>query len=242
MADGGVCLAYVHSNRVSYSWHQSTMHAVLYDAGRDGHMMRGGYLAMRYGTDGLVAARNQTAEMFLKRPAEWLWWVDTDMGFEPDALYRLLEAADPVERPVVGGLCFVWRETETDGMGGFRHDAVPTIFDWQPKHGFVPRREYERDAVVQCAGTGCAMILVHRSVLERLGPDPYVRRRNPDSGKLIGEDLSFCTRLAEHGIQLHVHTGVKTSHHKELWVTERDFDGPTSGPDWLPPNVRVVAA
>ena len=240
MGDGGVCLAYVHSNRVSYSWHQSMMHAVLYDAGRDGHVIRGGYLATRYGTDGLVAARNQTVEMFLRKPAEWLWWIDTDMAFDPDALYRLLDAAHPVQRPVVGGLCFVWRESETDGMGGFRHEAIPTIYDWH--NGFAPRKNYERDALVQCAGTGCALILIHRTVFEKVGDDPYNRRLNPETGRPFGEDLSFCTRLAEHDIPLHVHTGVKTTHHKELWVSERDFDGPMAAPDWLPPNVRVVAA
>lgn len=222
MADGGVCLAYVHSSHVSYSWHQSVLHAVLYDAGRDGHLMRGGYLAMGYGTDGLVAGRNQTVEMFLRRPAEWLWWVDTDMGFEPDALYRLLEVADPVTAPVVGGLCFAWKQTETDGMGGFRHEAVPTIYDWVEGRGFAPRRDYERDAVVRCAGTGCAFVLIHRSVFLSVGEDPYARVRNPYDGKLFGEDLSFCTRLAKADVPLHVHTGVRTTHHKELWVSERD--------------------
>ena len=51
------------------------------------------------------------------------------MGFAPDTINRLLEAADPVERPVVGGLCFTQREEET---------AVPsdcklvTVNKWSP--------------------------------------------------------------------------------------------------------------
>lgn len=224
--DGSVCLAYVHDVEVSYSWHRSVTDAILHDLGNEARMLRGGYLAMRCGTGGIVEARNKTAAMFLDRPAEWLWWIDTDMGFAPDTLYRLLESAHPTKRPVVGALCFAWREVELDGMGGFRCQPVPTLYDWVQhgdRAGFVARKDYERDALVECAGTGSACILIHRSVLEQVGPNPYMRALNPTTGELIGEDLSFCVKLAQHGIPLHVHTGIRTTHHKSVWVGESDF-------------------
>ena len=237
MADpASVTLAYVHSSKVSYSWHRSVTDTLMHDLGQRQHLLRGGFLATRYGTDGLPAARNLTAAMFVERGTDWLWWTDTDMGFAPEALYGLLAVADPAERPVVGGLCFVWAETETDGMGGFRAKAVPTIYGWHNadgKTGFMPQMTYPPDSVVQCHGTGAAFILVHRSVFETLGEFPYERIVNPVSGKVLSEDLSFCAKCTQAGIPIHVHTGVKTSHHKELWVTERDLAAPPPAMNWV---------
>ena len=113
-----VTVAYVHQNEVTYSWHHSMIEMVGWDLVNHGRIMAGGYIAMRCGSDGLVQARNKAVQHFLEdKPADWLFWVDTDMGFSPDTVDRLLEAADPVERPVVGGLCFSLRETDPDGFG-----------------------------------------------------------------------------------------------------------------------------
>src|SRR3954451_3931639 len=66
-------------------------------------------------------ARNRVTAHFLdKTETEWLWWVDADMGFEPDTLTRLLDAADPDARPVVGALCFGLRNAAADGCGPTR--------------------------------------------------------------------------------------------------------------------------
>ena len=43
--------------------------------------------------------------------------------------------------------------------------------------------------------------------------------------------MSFCMRARSHGIPIHVHTGIKTSHKKETWLTEatyRDLRTPAS--------------
>jgi hypothetical protein len=227
-----VTVAYVHSNSVSYSWHHSMVEMVGYDMTRQGRIIRGGYIAMRCGAAGLVEARNKTVTEFLaSRDADWLLWTDTDMGFPADACERLLEAASPDERPIVGALCFSQRETETDHMGGWRCTAVPTIFDWARletgREGFLVRWDYPHDTVTRCAGTGSACILVHRSVFtrikERYGPSWYEMAANPTTGQLIGEDLSFCARAGALGIPVHVDTGVAASHMKNVWLAEDDY-------------------
>ena len=232
-----VTVAYVHQNEVTYSWHHSMIELVGYDLAHHGRIMAGGYIAMRCGSDGLVEARNRAVRHFLEdRQAEWLFWIDTDMGFEMDTVDRLLEAADPVERPMVGGLCFSMRETDPDGMGGWRTAPTPTVFDWakipaedggEPQMGFAVRWDYPPDTLVQCAGTGAACLLVHRSVFERLkvkyGQVWYNRVPNTSTGQLISEDLSFCLRAAAEQIPLFVHTGVRTTHMKPGWVAEQDY-------------------
>lgn len=258
-----VAIAYVHQDQVSYSWYHSMTQMLAYDASNQARIWRGGYVAMRGGTDGLAEARNTAIREFLAdSAASWIFWVDTDMGFAADTLDRLFEAADPVERPIVGGLCFANREREKDDMGGWRTVAAPMILDWVhdgEEKGFDVRWDYPQNTVVQCSGTGSACVLVHRSVYERIlaqyGQQWYSRARNPSTGQLIGEDLSFCVRVMALDIPVHVHTGVTTTHHKSMWLSAEDYWRqrainppppkvnevlPETTPEWTVPRFAVI--
>lgn len=226
-----VTIAYVNDDLPAYSWHHSMIELIGYDMANHARLLRGGFIAYRYGTDGLVDARNKAVEQFLsEKDADWLFWVDTDMGFTADTIDRLMEVADPVERPIVGGLCFTQRETAEDGMGGWRTAAAPTVFDWlhlDGQQGFAIRWDYAMDTVTRCAGTGSACILIHRSVFERMfkeyGTSWYDRAYNPSMKAETSEDLSFCMRALALDIPVHVHTGVKTSHMKKVWLSEVEY-------------------
>lgn len=234
-----VAVAFVHEDHVDYNFFHSFLQLIGYDAEHNGRVWRGGFIAERGTTGDLPGSRNRTVVDFLADgKAEWLLWVDTDMGFEPDAVERLLEAADPVERPVMGGLCFAQREDEPDGVGGFRPIAWPVLMDWTTydgRGGWQIRWDYPRNTVTQCHGIGSAFVLIHRGVFERvkalyaqLSGDPgwsgwYTRVTNPTTGELVGEDLSFCARLMQAEIPVHVHTGVQTTHRKNIWLQEQDY-------------------
>lgn len=246
-AGNAVTVAYVNGNEVAYPWHHSMVELIGYDLANHGRLMRGGYVAVRHGTDGLTEARNTAVrEFLLERTGDWLFWIDTDMGFAADTIDRLVAVADPVDRPVVGALAFSQREMAQDGLGGWRCTATPTIFDWAQvnvhdtkvvdgqtqrvkvgeQQGFAVRWDYPPNTVVRCAGTGSACILIHRSALERVGDKYgtwYERIPNISTGQLISEDLSFCVRLGTLDIPLHVHTGVQTTHQKLLWLSEEDY-------------------
>ena len=93
--------------------------------------------------------------------------VDSDMGFAHDTVEQLVAAADPVERPVVGGLAFAYKTDGKTSFYGTRYRCTPTIYDFvelEDKVGFVPRMAYERDALLQCSGTGGACVLIHPPV------------------------------------------------------------------------------
>ena len=226
-----VAVAYIHGNQISYSWHHSLIELLAYDLAHHGRVLRGGWVGMRPATGGIVEGRNAAVEAFLAdRDAQWLWWVDTDMGFAPDTVDRLVEVADPVSRPVVGALCFAYAEAGPDGMGGARCSPRPTIFDWVDdgeQAGFRGWTTYPISTLIRCAGTGSACILIHRSVFERIqgeyGPAWYSRARDPSGKGWISEDLSFCMRLGALQIPLWIHTGVRTTHAKQIWVTEEDY-------------------
>jgi FkbM family methyltransferase len=221
----------VCGNDVAYSWHRSMVQLIAFDY--QTHRRLGPGLervhALRYGTGGLIDARNTAVHDFLTEypDAQWLFWLDTDMGFPPDVLELLLAAADPVERPIVGALCFSQQEIESDGMGGRRTQPTPVIYDWitvEEQSGYAVRWDYPRDAVTQCHATGSACIVIHRSVLERMltefGPKWYDRIPNPSTAQLFSEDLSFCVRAGALDIPVYVDTRVKTTHLKNVWVSE----------------------
>jgi hypothetical protein len=227
-----VVVAYVHQNEVAYSWYHSMIELIGYDLANNGRVLAGGYVGMRCGTSGLVEARNKAIQGFLEEgKADWLLWIDTDMGFSPDTVDRLFHAADPKTRPIVGALCFSQHEDEADGTGGWRCAATPTVYDWvkldNGEMGWVVRWDYPVNTLTRVAGTGCGCILIHRSVFEQLeekfGRAWYDRVPNTTNGQLIGEDLSFCLRAGSLGIPIHIHTGVRTTHLKAVWLAEEDY-------------------
>ena len=227
-----VALAYVHGAEVTHSWHQSVMSMVAHDVANHQRLIGGAWMATKYGTGGIVAARNDTVRQFMKMPhVDWLLWIDTDMGFEADALDRLVASADPDTAPVVGGLCFMMREVGMDGVGGFLVQPAPTVFTYQTVDGvsgFRVEKDYPRDQMVQVAATGSAFILIHKSafqkVLDEYGPVWYSPVFNQTSQMWISEDLSFCMRANALEIPIHVHTGIKTTHYKHVWLDERIYD------------------
>ena len=228
-----VALAYVHSAEVTHSWHQSMMAMVAHDVAHDQRLIGGGWLATKYGTGGIVAARNDTVRQFVDDMphCEWLLWIDTDMGFEAKALDDLLAVADPKTAPIVGGLCFMMREVGMDGVGGYLVQPAPTIFQWADYDGvkgFNVEHDYPRDTMHQVAATGSAFILIHKSafkkVEENYGRSWYSPVFNESAKQWISEDLSFCMRASACELPIHVHTGVKTTHYKSLWLDERVAD------------------
>ncbi len=230
-----VCVAHIHDNEVDYSFFHSYRQLLAHDLAGDGKVWRGGHADTFGSTDGLSKARNAVVSAFLEADkADWLWWVDTDMGFAPDTVDRLVASADPQDRPVVGAMTFAAMHEEEDGVGGFRLLFTPVIMDWvhtDEQTGFAVRWDYPRDAVTRCDGTGSACVLIHRSVFEQVREmydDPnwaswYSRVINPATGELIGEDLSFCLRLLQRAIPVHVDTSVQTTHAKRLWLAQEDY-------------------
>lgn len=174
----------------------------------------------------LYSSRTRGTRAFLESDAEWLWWLDTDMDFADEAPFQLIAAADPVDRPIVGGLCF--------GTGRSGGPLFPTIFV-NRDGALTTEHDYPRDTLVECDGTGMAFAVVHRSVFEKMAeiydftPDghkdlfPWFVDGQID-GAEIEADLAFCLRARRLGFPVHVHTGVKTAHKKVQFLTEDFYD------------------
>lgn len=229
MIPGSFAVGYIYDMDVAHSWHRQLMNLVDHELSTRQRLIPNGVIARRCPSDGLGLARTMLVKDFLMTDAEWLLWIDTDMGFAPTVASELLAAADAELRPIVGGLCFMQSEVGPDGMGGYHTRPAVTIFEWVEEGGHrwldngITMHGYPVNTLYQCAGTGSAMVLINRRIFEEIeqrdGPVWYDRILNT-TGVLVSEDLSFCMRA---NTPVYVHTGVKTSHLKRQWVQEADY-------------------
>lgn len=187
----------------------------------------GQYLRKVAGTMGVAAGRSEIAANFLTTDAEWLFMVDTDMGFERDTVDRMVDSAVANDVTVLGALAFAQKQ-DTDMLPapffGQRFRIQPTLYRYTEvretgERGFRVRTHYHRDAYQEVDATGAACLLIHRSALEKVGPDPFRPLTVQGAGgngtdRTFSEDLSFCARLANVGVRIGVDTSIKTTHHK----------------------------
>jgi hypothetical protein len=238
-----VVVGYLDDGHWSACFGLSYRDLLLADASTQRRIVRPGGTELRQvcGTGGIPAGRNSVVKGFLDdTDADWLFMVDTDMGFAADTVEALLAAADPVQRPVVGALCFALKRTESGNPATLfaeRWRIAPTVFllheipDRQ-EVGMRPVYDYPRDALVQVHATGAACLLIHRDIASKIRAETGDNWFDPithptgDGGKprAFSEDLSFCLRVGRHA-PVYVHTGVKTCHEKGgIFLDEFAFD------------------
>jgi len=243
-----VCIGVPHLDTAGWNFTESVLRMAAYDKSHGNHLLHNsgllnnGALAAVWGRSmELSHARNTATSAFLSSDADWLLWIDSDIGFEPDALEKLLAVADPETAPVVGALCFIEGEYSHDFMGGLHSSLAPTLYDWawvEPKTGLpgaykmVTRSGWTPGEVTRVGATGCGMLLTHRSVYEKIagwlqenGAPPHIwfeRIPGPD-GEKCGEDISFCIRVHQIDLPVYVHTGVTTTHQKTVWYGAPEY-------------------
>lgn len=219
-----VIVAYCHPGEVSASFMASVVRLIGYELRRTGGLV--GTLEKIAGTGNVAHVRNLITGQFLKTDAEWLLFVDADMGFPEWALHRMLGAADKKERPIIGGLCFALMTAAVDEVTNAEiYECFPTIGVWNYNEdgsviGYRYLEDYPDDTVCKVDTSGAAFLLIHRSALETIGKDWWSHIQAPanvpglNSRTLFGEDISFFMRCAQNDIPVWLDTAVKTSHHK----------------------------
>lgn len=175
-------------------------------------------MAVRSGPN-LARGRNLIVKRFLtEQSADWLWMLDTDMVFDSRTLDRLITAAHPDTRPILGALCY--QETD-DG------ETRPTMYELvdKPNPAFAWYQQWPEGQVVPVAATGAACLLMHRAALVNIATRCRTRnsawpwfKESTLGNQPIGEDLTFCLRAGVARIPVHVHTGVQVGHIKSTML------------------------
>lgn len=227
---GTVIPAFVDGNQWAACFGLSWADLLLYDQAQSNRIIRPGgqFLRKVAGTMGVAAGRNEAAAHFLAHTdGEWLFMVDTDMGFAPDTVDRLVASAEANGVRVLGALCFA-QKLDTDLEQGpyhaVRYRIQPTLYGYTEvqdtgERGFRAMTKYRRDAFQHVAATGAACVLIHREALEAVGPEPFMPITDPTGGgngtpRSFSEDLSFCIRVQAAGLEMGVDTSIKTTHYK----------------------------
>jgi hypothetical protein len=138
----------------------------------------------------LIAARNKVAETALNRGADFLLWIDADMGFPPHGLLSLLTHNLPVV-----GCNYPTRESR----------AQPTVFGFAG--GKLHRVYSTPEAIAERRvepvwHMGLGFVLVSAKVARKL-PKPMFRP-HPDSPQFLGEDRWFFEAIHAAGEEVHV--------------------------------------
>jgi hypothetical protein len=231
---GTVAVGFLDPGSWSHCFGQSLIDMYLTDAFGSHRLVPGGkQLRVFCAAGGVVAGRNEIAARFLdSTECEWLFMVDSDMGFAPDTVDRLVAAADPDSRPVVGALCFGLRRDTAGEFYGTKFVVVPTVYEavsTDTEVGFRSIIDYPRDTLMEASGTGAACLLVHRSAMEKVrakyGDHWFDQITHPTGPTTFSEDLSFCVRLAACDLPIFVDTSVRTTHDKHgVFLDEDEFD------------------
>lgn len=228
MIDGTVAVGFLHPGEWSHCFGMSLVEMYVVDATIGSQRIRR-QLPKYCAAGGLVAGRNEIAEKFLdETDCEWLWMIDTDMGFGPTTVDDLLAAADPEIRPVVGGLCFSLRVKNPGVYHGQKYIVIPAVYRWietETEVGFQSILELPDNDLLEVAATGAACLLIHRNALEKVRVaygDKWFEPVTHPAGPTFSEDLSFCVRLAAVDLPVFVHTGVGTTHDKGGIFLDRD--------------------
>jgi hypothetical protein len=213
---------------------------MLHDQAGMGRILRPGgqYIRKMAGTMGVAAARNEIAAYFLGHTdAEWLFMIDSDMGFNQYTVDAMVDSAMANEVGILGGLCFAQKIDPDLAQGPFnanRFRIQPTIYRYvevesNGERGFQAINKYRRDAFQHVAATGAACLLVHRDAMTAVGPEPFMPITDPTAGgngtpRTFSEDLSFCIRANAAEVPMGVDTRIKTTHYKGgIYLDEVQF-------------------
>lgn len=206
-----VTIGYVHPGHVEGKFHESLLSLILARGGCEG----------RVGVESgprIATSRNQVVRHFLEETSgEYLWMVDADMTFQPDTVDRLLDRAQELDVPILGGLAFGLND---DG------DQFPVLFRL---HDGKPRRvdNYPRGDTVEVSATGAACLLIRRDVLEKMEleyPTPYHWFEESSDGEAeVGEDVKFCLKASALGFPIVVDTSIVVGHVKTQVIDDDSY-------------------
>ena len=162
-------------------------------------------------------SRNELLRMAKEADADRILFVDSDMQFEPDLLTRLGEDIDN-GCEIVAPLCFkrkppftpvIYSQMYLKEEDGKKIPTAQIIHDYPPADLFP----------VEAVGFGCVLMTMDavKKVTDKFGQWPFM----PAAG--FGEDMSFCMRAREAGVQIWCDSRVRVGHVGYYTFGEYDY-------------------
>jgi hypothetical protein len=160
------------------------------------------------GSSIIEAARSKVADVFLKSDKNRLFWIDSDIVWEPDAFIRLLALSTEVD--VV--------------IGAYPAKKDPVTFFVNA--GGQAEAETNHLGLLPNIGTGLGFACMQRHVIEKLAekapklvfpddpePRPHIFRCDTEGDHFRGEDMAFWADIKDLGITVHLDPSLELGHH-----------------------------
>ncbi|HDY72862.1 MAG TPA: hypothetical protein ENH90_01765 [bacterium] len=146
-------------------------------------------------------SRNTLVDLFLKRPADYLFFIDSDMLVPPNTISLLCKQ----NKDMVSGLYFGRsQQGETHPMVSIKNEGVYS------RLSSLSGELEEVDAV----GFGC--VLIKREVIEKIskqiGEQPFFQNFFKTRTDIIGEDYYFCELAIKAEFSIFVDTSLQCGH------------------------------
>ena len=164
-------------------------------------------------------ARNNLARQAIKSEADWVFWVDSDMAFNPDVLQRMLKVCQENDIDFLTAICFRRKPPYTpcifDRLDKVEKGASYTAFMSVP------------DGRFKVGGCGFAGVLMSTDVLISVSAKFNGRMFDPMEG--FGEDVAFCWRARQCGYDIWCDSDIEFGHVGQCVVTRGYFEAFNGG-------------
>lgn len=135
----------------------------------------------------LPSQRHNLAQEAIKWGADYILWIDDDMGFPKNTLERLINAAS-------AGLDIVAANCP-------RKEIPPR---WTAKRDGIIVNSNGKTGVEEVDSVGCAMMLVNMNVYKSLPIPHFELPWDPNAGGYVGEDVYFCRKAKKAGYKIFI--------------------------------------
>lgn len=136
--------------------------------------------------------RNAIVDSVITEKCDYLMFIDADMRFPKDALIRLLKH----QKDIVG----VNATTRSEPV---KPTAKNINFEEDGSVSFLPIYSNVKKGIEKVDAIGCGVILIKNTIFKKL-EKPYFYFEQLPNGKLLGEDIYFCIKAKDAGIDTYV--------------------------------------
>ncbi|NOR27596.1 MAG: hypothetical protein GQ540_03595 [Lutibacter sp.] len=175
---------------------------------------------IRFNEGSLISAqRNHLSKIAYESECDLLF-IDSDMTFNPEDIEKIVES----EKDIIGGLCYSRREPY--------FPIIYKDFD-DEKFGFSRKlpNEFEGD-IIECIATGTGVLCIKHQVLKVMHNEKFVKANGYpfnmiqlDNGDQLGEDLSFCLKIAKKtNFKIFCDITVDIGHVGDMAITKETYE------------------
>jgi len=149
--------------------------------------------------------------VFLGKPYDYMMWIDSDIGFKPEDVMKLVNTG----QDVISGVCPMG-PTMRCPAGRFGYDEYG-----QPSLDYISIAELDnvdQDTLIPVEFAGYGFIAVKQGVFEAMEYPWFRTTIRKHAGREVNpsEDLGWCIRAREKGFKVWLYPGVRLTHNKEL--------------------------